>query len=88
MLRTSRALNKRVACQRVRNRRAARLSGMRALTDTAPDADGCPHGGRAAHHANARPHRCSARRACLHDTIGNGMGIARCMHLHSIRDTS
>ncbi|OXI81829.1 hypothetical protein CFB50_26090 [Burkholderia sp. AU33423] len=88
MLRTSRALNKRVACQRVWKCRATRLSGRRASTDTAPDADGRPRGGRAAHHANARPHRCSARRARLHDTIGNGMGIARCMHLHPTRDTS
>ncbi|RQT18633.1 hypothetical protein DF051_08395 [Burkholderia contaminans] len=88
MLRTSRASIKRVACQRMPNRRATRLSGMRASMRTAPDADGRPRGGRAAHHANARPHRRSARRARLHDTTGDGMGIARCMHLHSIRDTS
>ncbi|ORT89024.1 hypothetical protein B7G54_02315 [Burkholderia puraquae] len=88
MLRTSRASTKRVACQRVRNHRATRLPGMRALTGTAPDTDGCPRGERAAHHANALAHRRSAHRARLHGTIGNGMGIARCMHLHSIRDTS
>lgn len=47
---------------------------MRRVHDMA--AAPCPRGGRAAHQANAIPHRRSACRMRMHGTIRNGMGIA------------
>ncbi|OXI38061.1 hypothetical protein CFB49_34205 [Burkholderia sp. AU17457] len=84
MLRTSRASNKRVACQPPPNHRTTRPCGAMPRGIRMADAFACPRGGRAAHHAHATAHRCSARRAGAHRAIRDGTGIAELTHRYLI----
>ncbi|RQU43835.1 hypothetical protein DF142_06715 [Burkholderia cenocepacia] len=88
MLRTSRASNKRVACQPPLDDRTTRPGGAMPRDIRMTDAFACPRGGHAAHHAHANAHRCSAHRVLAHQPMRDGMGIAEPMHRHLISDPS
>ncbi|AQQ44333.1 hypothetical protein A8F72_25670 [Burkholderia cenocepacia] len=88
MLRTSRASNKRVACQALPNDHTTRLGGAMMHGIRMADAFSCPRGGRAAHHAHATAHRRSARRVLARCALRDGMAIAESVHRHLTHDPS